>query len=323
MTRSSRCRVALARMALVLATVPAVAVGLTPEESKAVAVLTARFETVVFFSGRLASETVQPGVFGAVDSVRLAAYEGRRLLDELRPDAGRSLAELSNSLLVGAKDFRAPFGPPPNLGAVRSTKCFVFTLRPGVRYDLDARLASAARVPGMPNSKTWKARQHEGESEPVSWFAAQAGTAYVVLANDLDELRAAVRILRGSEPLGSPNLLDAPLLLADQSAWGHRRYRIAQTANPTAAGTDVLSPSAIALVVVPDVRSNKVRVRLHGAPGDTALVAKLNTSSSPLPAFRETEPGVWESVVALGVSRDKDGETLFSVMYLLGFGVYL
>ncbi len=322
MTRSSRCRVALAPMALLLATVPTIAAGLTPEESKAVAVLTTRFETVVFSSGRLASETVQPGAFGAVDSVRFAAYEGRLLLDELRPDAGRSLAELSESLLVGAKDFRAPSGPPPNLGAVRSTKCFVFTLRPGARYDLDARLVSAAQVPGMPGIRTWKARQHEGEPEPVSWFAAQAGTAYVVLANDLDELRATVRILGGSESGGSPKLLDEPLL-TDQSAWGHRRYRIAQTTSPTAAGTADLSPSAIALVVVPDVKSNRVRVRLHGTPGDTALVAKLNSSSSHLPAFRETESGVWESVAVLGASRDKDGETLLSVLYLLGFGVYL
>ncbi|WP_150106351.1 hypothetical protein [Anaeromyxobacter dehalogenans] len=294
---------------------------MTPEESKAVAVLTGRFETVVFTSGRLATETLQPGALGAVDSVRLAAYVGRFWLDELRPDAGRSLAELSRSLLVGAKDFRAPSGPPPSLGGVRSTKCFVFTLRPGARYDLDARLASAARVPGMPDGRTGKARQQEGEPEPVSWFAAPAGTAYVVLANDLDELRAVVRMLSTSGPPGAANLLDAPLL-AGQSAWAHRRYRIARAADPGAAGTKDLSPSAIALVVVPDVKSNTVRVRLHGAPGDTAFVAKLNTGSF-LPAFREVEPGVWESVAVRGASRDTDAEMLLSVLYLLGFGVFL
>jgi hypothetical protein len=53
----------------------------------------------------------------------------------------------------------------------------------------------------------------------------------------------------------------------------------------------------------------------------------MSQSATPpewhFPAFRETEPGVWESVAVLGASPEKDGETLFSVLYLLGFGAYL
>jgi hypothetical protein len=314
----------VARVALLLASVPSIAAGLTPDDSKAVAVLTARFETVVYLTGRLVSDTAKPGVLNAVDSVRLAVYECRLFLDELRPDAGRSLAELSTSVLVGAKDFRSPSGPPPNLGGVRSTRSCVFTLRPGLRYDLDARLGSAARVRGMPATRTWKARQHEGEPAPVSWFAAAAGTRYVILANDLEELRAAVRLLAGQDRVEPPPVADAPLLV-NQKAWGYRRYRIAQTKDPAAAGTMDLSPSATALVVVPDEKSNRVRLRLHGTPGDRTHRTKIidDSWSSHIPQFKETEPGVWESVATMEGAGDADAEMLLSVLYLLGFGGFL
>jgi hypothetical protein len=321
MDSPSRSRaVALAGVALLLAVAPGRAPGLTPEESTAVAVLTARFETVVFAAGPLVTGSPEPGsVLTALDAARVFASEGREILDAVRPGAGRSLAELSTSVLVGAKHFRAAAGPAAGLGGVRSTRCFVFTLRPRATYDAPSWLARTVRVAPARAVWAWTAPPRDGDARPVRWFAGLVGRSYFVLANDLDELRAAVGSLTLPGTAAPRDLLDAELL-ASQGAWAHRRYRFAEATDPAAAGLSNVSRTTTALVVVPDAASNTVRLRLHGDPGDGALARKLE---AVFPDFERSAPGVWEAVILLGRSRTGDTKALLALSSLLGFAVSL
>jgi hypothetical protein len=145
------------------------------------------------------------------------------------------------------------------------------------------------------------------------------GRSYFVLANDLDELRAAVGSLTLPGTAAPRDLLDAELL-ASQGAWAHRRYRFAEATDPAAAGLADVSRTTTALVVVPDAASNTVRLRLHGDPGDGALARKLE---AVFPDFERSAPGVWEAVILLGRSRTGDTKALLALSSLLGFAVSL
>jgi hypothetical protein len=296
-----------------------VAPALTSDDAKATDALMARFETVVFVAGGIASHPPERGALVAVDSVRVLVDEARRALDTLRPGAGRSLVDLSTSVVLGARDFRAPSGPL-GLGGVRSTRCFVFALRPGAKWEVATHLASGLRLPGTPPVWTWKGPPQEGDPEAISYYAAQATPTLIVLGNDLGEVRSMCGRLAAKGSASSSAVLSGNGV-SSASAWAYRRYRRSESTDRVAAGIVDISPSSEALIVVPDASANRVDVRLLDAQDDSA-VAKLDARSYFQP-FKREKPGVWRTSVALAGSGPDTATALMAVWYLLGFGIYL
>ena len=309
-------RIAVAVLTSLLAGLPRPTSALSTDETKAIATVFSRFETVLFVTGRVAAERPDPEHLAAVDAVRGPVAFAHDALDLAASGAAGRVLASSASVVVGAKDFRAP-GGRRGLGGVRSTMCFVFVLRPEARIDPGALLRTTSRTGGQVPLWNWHGPRGEGDPEVVSVFAASASTSYFVLGNNRDEVVALVRALKaeGEIPLPSP-LKEAGV--GDQTAWAYRAFRHAQ-ANPMAAGTTDIAPSTKALVVVP--AGTALYMRLLGTPDDTTA-KRLNEQALFAP-FTEEAPGIWQTAVPVLANNEATARGLLGVLSLLGFGIYL
>jgi hypothetical protein len=190
-------------------------------EASAASVLYNRFETVFFtrfhkldprkllnvrnkVSGENASTLLNPFEYalGAVNGQRIGAAD--KLLDD------------SEAVLVGAKDFRYLGGKKEPWHAL-STSCYVFVF--GERkQELHRFLGENAplNVDGLP-VWSWQAQMGRSgplDGSPVTVFASKIGDTYLLLSNNLGELKqvAAGLAARGTETERSEKLPDWPRL---------------------------------------------------------------------------------------------------------------
>jgi hypothetical protein len=310
-----RVRFVVVALALVLGGAPLDTRALTAAETKAATAALSRFETLLFIAGELASGRTDPERLVAEDAIRAPLAWTREALELAAPGASGALLGASTSVVVGAKDFRAPVGPR-GLGGVQSTMCFVFVLRPGAKFDARSVLRSVARSDGAVPVWRWQGPRGEGDPEVVEVFATPAGSSFFVVGNNLEEILALVGALGRATDKVPAALAKAGLM--SEPAWAYRRYQHAQ-ADPTAAGTAKVAPGAEALVVVPAAGS--MTVRLLGSMDDSA--AKRLSEGARLPPFARTKPGVWQTTVPVKTRDEPTAAAFLSVLYLLGFGLYL
>ncbi|MGC3999773.1 MAG: hypothetical protein QM767_20940 [Anaeromyxobacter sp.] len=285
------------------------------DPARASAVLLDRFETVVHVRAGLVPPEQQQGEPVALDVLRDRLGELPWAVEAARGDA-RALLAASATVLLGARDFRAPGGERA-LGPVRSVRCFVLVLRPGEAVD-PGGWGGAKRAPGAAALWRWApSRELPGDPE-LAYFAA-AGPGFLVVGNDAAETGATAAALAGAGPADALARLER-LDLAGRSAWAYRNYRPAQ--DPAAAGVQLVPPWATALAFLPDEEKPLITVRLVGDAGAGEPGEEL-ANLLRVPRLSLHAPGVWEARVSLGANGDEAAERLFRLEGLLGFATYL
>jgi hypothetical protein len=296
----------------------------TPDRDRAAAALFARFETVFYSKADLVSGT---------GSRRLLPELVRDLLQRPYAELVGGLGELSKQepaamlgraawVLVGAKDFRSPVGPT-GFGAVHSHYCYILNLAGARQFDLGGwirRFPAVVRV--APSIWRWTVPPGEGEAAPVEIYATQAGRAYLLIANDVDELKMVATTLVTAERTTDLGGVCDWANLTKHEIWGYRRYRHGGYPDPTAAGTEDVTPDAecLAFFVNPERRAAVLHMR--STTGETIKAWERNPRLKRLlPPFKAVGRGIFETNIPLADAQAP--EQLFVVMALFGLGVYV
>jgi hypothetical protein len=289
--------------------------------ARATSAVVARFETTVFAKADLLAGSPRPGRLSMRDYLREPFMNSLMNLEEVVPGSSGTVLLASESVLLGARDFRAPSGPPPNLGGVRSKRAVVFVLRPGKRLDLSAFDNFAERGPQGVLWR-WPAHAQEGEPEAIYFHAALVGDAYFILANSRDDVEFMRRTLEGSAPRreGPPSIREWSTL-SQTAAWSYRRYLHDPAEDRMAAGTLDVSDKAEALIMLPNLARDSVTLRLFSADTSADTVPRPN-SWGPFPPWRGAGSGVWEAHVSFKYD-ETDMTSLLVMQWMLGFGLFI
>lgn len=293
-------------------------------EPRVAAALFEQFETVAYSKATLLSDS--RGYYRLPEQVRnplrLPFYLFLSGLDSLGSQARAEVLGSANAVLVGAKDFR----PPEGLGPVHSQNCYVVALRRRSAFDLGKyfRQASVASAAGAP-VWNWSAKVGEfGEHapRPTSFYAAQIGQSYLLVSNNLEELKAIAGRLASPNPdtriLGE--IRDWGIV-SEHEVWGYRRYRHADVIDRTAAGMAYVTPEAQALIFMFDREKNSFTLRLFCVPGQERTTANINATGL-FGRLHWLSEGVSERTVPLAGDLETL-ERLGAVMSMLGFGAYI
>jgi hypothetical protein len=290
-------------------------------QSQAASILTDQFETVFYAKAGLLSGSGGYKRLSQRDANALRAPFAYLLyaLDQLGKQVSTEVLRNSDAALVGAKDFRAPGGPPPNLGGVQSSFCFILVLGNRSTFDI-SKVASKSGVMSSAENAVWKwsAPGDEGHSQPYTFYATQVAHSYLLISNSLDDVHAI------SPKLGSNTVLDLSGFrdwesISQHDLWGYRRYRHNEVHNKVAAGTTEVTSTATSLSFFADPDKKTVVLRLFASDGSTA--EKLNARKA-LPLLKPVGKGSWEATIPLS-GDEASVERLFVAMGLFGFGVYL
>jgi hypothetical protein len=291
-------------------------------QSQAAPILFDQFETVFYAKADLLSGSGGYKRLSQRDANALRAPFAYLLyaLDQPGKQVSTEVLRNSDAALVGAKDFRAPGGPPPNLGAVQSSFCYILVLGNRSTFDI-SKVASKSGVMSSAENAVWKwsAPPDEGHSQPYTFYATQVAHSYLLISNSLDDVHAI------SPKLGSntaPNLSGFRdwESISQHDLWGYRRYRHNEV-NKVAAGTTEVTSTATSLSFFADPDKKTVVLRLFASDGSTA--EKLNAHAGlPLPLLKSVGEGFWEATIPLS-GDEASVERVFVAMGLFGFGVYL
>lgn len=293
------------------------------EQQRAASTLFDQFETVFYAKADLLSGSGGYKRLSQRDANALRAPFGYLLyaLDQLGKQVSTEVLRNSDAAFVGAKDFRAPGGPPPNLGGVQSNFCFILVLGNRSTFDI-SKVASKSGVMSSAEDAVWKwsAPGDEGHSQPYTFYATQVAHSYLLISNNLDDIHAI------SPKLGSntaPNLSGFRdwESISQHDLWGYRRYRHNEVHDKGAAGMLEVTSTATSLSFFADADKKTVVLRLYASDGSTA--EKLNAHAGmPLPLLTPVGKGSWEATLPLS-GDEASLERLFVAMGLFGFGVYL
>jgi hypothetical protein len=295
--------------------------GSSIEERIAASALFGGFETVFYSKADLLLGPSSKHRAAVAAGVPFAYLQGA--LDSLGNNVSAGILASAEAVLVGAKDFR----PPSGLGSVRSKSCYIVILgdRNASDWGKYTRQATPAAVENGITVWSWSAKLGEfgeGDPRPSSFYATQVRQDYILVSNDLGELRKIADALSSTEddPRGLSSIRDWASV-SHHDVWGYRRYRQEETVDSEAAGTTNVTPGAEALVFFFDFKDKSGVLQLFCSPGDDSTAAKMNGVPG-MPRFRHVRSGVWESTVQL--SDDSTvSEPLFVTMGLFGFAAYL
>jgi len=238
-------------------------------------------------------------------------------LDSLGKNVSGEVFHLSDSVLVGAKDFR----PPAGLGPVRSQRCYVVVLKNDNtlefrKYFKESPSASAMGSPVW----SWSAKTGEfGEldSRLSSFYATQLGHSYLLVSNSVEALQAvAERLLSPNNDSKITNDVCDWASMNGYPFWGYRLYR---HSDKTSDGVSYAPPDARSLCFFVDIRKKTAVLRLVGSP--TAKDA-LAIHAGKIPEFRPYQAGAWETRIPLH-GNDLTWERLFDIRVFFGFAVVL
>ncbi|HEX4310138.1 MAG TPA: hypothetical protein VHZ25_08920 [Acidobacteriaceae bacterium] len=290
-------------------------------QPQAASVLLEQFETVFYARADLLEGSGAYRQLSAQISNTLRVPFANLLqgLDPLGKQVSAEMLGNADAALVGAKDFRSPSGPPPNLGGVQSSSCYIIVLKKRNSFDL-GRVASKSSVISSAGGSVWKwsAPPSEGHPQPYTFYAAQVAGAYVLISNNADDLGGISGKL--SIMSAAPNLDGIPdwATLSQHEVWGYRRYRHTEE-NKTAAGTSEVTPEAQALSFFADPKQKTGVLRLFSSTASTS--DKMNATGT-IPPFKAVGSGVWQTTIPL-TEDQKTSEQMFVVMSWFGFGVYV
>lgn len=290
------------------------------EQQRAASILFDQFETVFYAKADLLSSSSGYKQLSQQDA-NLLRVPFADLLQALQPLGKQVFIELFSNVdftLVGAKDFHAPEGPPPNLGGVQSHFCYVLVLANKSIFEIN-KVASKHDVMTSTENGVWKwsAQPTEGHSQPYTFYVTQIDRSYLLISNNLNDIHVVSSRLGSNISPDLSNLRDWQSI-SQHEAWGYRRYRHSET-NKTAAGTSQVTPDAQALAFLADFKQKTVTLKLFSPTTGTA--DKMNETGIAFP-FKASGSGVWEARIPL-TGDQKTSEQLFAIMSWFGFGVYV
>ncbi len=226
----------------------------------------------------------------------------------------------SDGVLLGTKDYRIPDG----LGRVKATRCYIVILRNGSTFSISRYFKNTTLVKDSAGPiYEWSADLQEfGDRRPLpsSLYAKQVGHEYILITNDLDEVRVISTQLINPEGNSVLAKLHEWNDLRRHAFWGYRKYRhgLGTAVDPTFAGTDGVSEDADALIVYIDSNEMLV-VRLFSPNSRDATAVKLSRLYKIVP-FKTVRPGVWETRFSLSNSQPFP-ESPDLILWLFGLGV--
>lgn len=291
------------------------------EQQRAASTLFDQYETVFYAKGDLLSASGGYKRLSKQDTNTVSAPFAYLLggFDPLGKKVSAEILGNVDAALVGAKDFRAPGGPPPNLGGVQSRFCYVLVLGTRSTFEI-SKVASKSGVMSSAEASVWKwsVKGEEGHPEPYTYYAAQVATSYVLISNNLDDLRTMSTKLSASNAAPSLSGIRDWEALSQHEVWGYRRYRHDEQ-NKTAAGTSEVTPDAEALAFFADPKQKTAVLRLFSPTASTA--DKMN-GTGILSPFKAAGSGVWETTIPL-TGDQRSSDQMFVAMSRFGFGVYV
>lgn len=293
---------------------------------QATSALVTSFETVFYTKADLISSSgAYKGLSKrAADSLRVPFGFLATGIDSLGKNNLANLLSNVDAAWVGAKDFRAPAG----LGGVHSRQCYVLLLKEGSRLELQ-KIFSRAPSGKIGEAPMWSwsadlGEFGEGDRRPSTLYATQV-RQFVLISNGLEELRQVAGRLE-SQDVGKSDsaVIKDWTTLNQHDYWGYRNYRHTGVADPQAAGTAEVTPTAQALAFFADYKEKEGVIRLFAS--DQTSAEKLDNTivshkAAMLP-FKAAGSGSWQTEVALS-GDEKSSEGMFEVMGLFGFGIYL
>ncbi len=290
------------------------------EATRVAHILSTDFETVVYTDSRFLLNFKDDGQSeDSLLGMRLPYIEWMAALKFLSPSAEDDLELAYGSIAVGAKEFRSPVG----IGMVGSSNCYVAILKGTSQPDLDSDFARAGkeRIGGR-TVWTWTLRGSSDDPRTMTFYAAQVGRAYFVLANSRVEFEKMYRQLTGSAPAQSPkvNIFDWDDI-GTQQYWAFRRVRRYAVADPGAAALAAMHPSTVAFSFAADIAKRTSEIQVLSTDKTMAEVPKILPEREQL-RFQPDGPGLWHALVPL--TADRNGmEIIARLFQFFGNGLAL
>jgi len=302
--------------------------GQPTAEATASAVLFRRFEAVAYSRTDLLSELrVRPqGQVDGTNYLELPYAEWMEGLGKIGSNAERDLERSYSSLLVGAMEFggEVGLGPGPDgLGMVNSRKCYVATLESGREPDLrqDFAGASIQTIDEVP-VWVWTVPAEGGVTNAVTFYAAQVGGTYFVLANNRPDFQIVITSLSpaGNSAPAVPNVVGWETL-SGADYWLYRSFRRAGVTSPDAAGINGLTPDVTTLIFYADAGDKQGFVQVLSS--DITKNSAPNVLRKLAPdRFQPQGAGLWQATIQLS-RGGADADTMLELLYRFGFGVAL
>jgi hypothetical protein len=285
-------------------------------ESLVPPVLLAEFETVAHTSaGLLMDSSDYKGLSVQIRNLLRFPYADLiGAFDSLGKQSLKTLIDEADAVLVGAKDFR----PPDGLGSVRARLCYVIALRNPNRFDFLSAVDKSRLSPSDGSIWKWVTKPTESAREGQTFYATQLGRSYLILSNNLSDVRTVAKKLALAEAPSVPEF-DNSAGISKKDFWVYRRYDASPRDDQNAAGLTDVTPSAHALSFSVESDSKSSVLRLIASDGGTA--ERLNATGK-LPALRPVTLNTWQTTISLNDEKDVV-EPMLTIMWLFGFGAYL
>lgn len=285
--------------------------------------LSEQFETVIYSNTNLiVNESSYKG--GAGDDLhvfRNAFIYLQAALDSLSLPATDDALTNSDSIIVGAKNFR----PPARFGTELSQRCYVVILKDRHSFNLSRHTTNNTPVSTEGEIRAWKwVAQVDGfEDGPSELYATQIGNSFLLVANDLQELQQVARRLQNlstSEVTIKSGTSEWQKLLPYEM-WGYRSYhKNTSTSHPSGGLIDV-PKNAKSLTFFLDTQSKKLVLNLTvDEPIDESTIAKMY-SSNRLPSPQLISANMWELVIPLSGNAESFRQ-MASIITLYGFAIF-
>ncbi len=294
-------------------------------EAQADSALFQEFETVFYvqadmLSGIGLASGLPPS---ARNHLSFPFYQLTEGLRQLASHAPSELIPAGSSVLLGAKEFKAPSGPT-GLGDVRSTRCYVIISEGRRSPELERyffRHSPVGTAQGSP-VWNWSAKLGEfGDGNPREslLYITRVGERYVLVANGLEQLQAvAARLVNGNGNTEELKDLQDWLSVRQHHMWGYRNFRFAGIIEWDGAGLTRVDHNARALEfwVESDGKSGTLRMLNNPGSGSPAL------NTGYLQPMKPVGPDASQTPVLL-TGDQNSVSAIFVVEGLLGFAVYL
>ena len=319
-------QLAVATLLSFLLLAPTAAHAETIPETRAASVLFQQFETVAYTRSDLLYRYVVHDS-SEVDSEEDLALPFLELLGGLKvlgPKAETDLKRSYGVVLGGAKDSGArDVAQPTGLGMIGSHNCYIGILQRDAKPNLGADFSRAFHITidGRP-VWTWTTPRSTEETKTHTFYAAQVAGAYLVIANNRQDLRRVARALASA-----PNAKSEAIHVfgwknfSAHPFWVYRQIRRRRVSSPDAAGLRGLSSDVVALTFFADVEKRESFLQVLSS--DTTM--KTAPKVIPDRGNDRLQPrggGVWQAAIPL--SKDEAGfDDLFRIFYRFGFSVLL
>jgi|ERR1700678_3918958 hypothetical protein len=323
----------------ILSATPVETMASAATELRASGVILGQFETVFYSKGSLVARAAIDFEKRAHD--RSHAYDGLTedntfflvlpftfLADGLAEIGGQAAVDLlhsSDAVLVGAKDFRAP----SSFGMIQSKFCYVVALdRQNI---IESRKIfqhlSISSIDHVGPVWTWTGRLREGQSAPITYYAATVADSYLLVSNTVDEMKDIVHQL-GSPANGElkPSELRRLKQVEQCEYWAYR-HSLDSVIGEDATQVPYLAGGVTGLSFCVNFRRRTGAFRVFGPTIDSHTVAAMNaylvkSMRTGSPIFRLTGAGTCEATVDLTANPHPNGGiSMLAIVDLLGFGI--